>query len=511
MANLEIDLKSIFNNVNLNEFIDAIHHDRVTHEDTTRILLKQYLPSAFNGKLTMVDGVTNDELIETQPLLYLLQSIANNEDNPKERERAAIIYKNQYGDDSRFELNYAYFNSPLPILTHLLIATKAWSKALGHDKEKVSYDSEMMGTLLGNISYKSGAIISNEHYVRLKKANSKLDTKGKQQANGHFVFSDKVFGLGCRVDLAEWLDRIYIPSRRIQQHQLMALFEEKLKLTSEKLEHFFDSDKKCVAFVIGSIASGKTTYGDTVLGFKENTGDSVTLSADSLKGLMHTLDFLKPASDYQYNNSDFHFESCALSKLILPKKDEFKNLLVTGAYIDDRFQDALGWYKDRNILVIEIATSTPLQAAKQAFHRDMHWQKQDNFNYVINSANSAQQNRQSRINAATAQGFHYKLICNAPTETRKPDFTLVLEINNKQSAIKNAQLLHELTDINAVCDEAEGARAFNTLSFPQPIGSVTASPAVMFGGGGPVSGNSFVSVNKASESPTANTLYSNRH
>lgn len=465
MNNLTQDLKNIFNNIVLKQFIDAIHHDRVTHADTTTALLKQSLPREFEGKPTVVDGKANIELIETHPLLYLLQSIANGEDNLIERERAAISYKKQYRDDNRFEFSYAYFNSPLPMLTHLLIAAQIWDKALGNNDKNVSYDSEMMGTLLGSISYKPGAKISSEHYQYLKQVKNNLDAEGKiQQDDGSFIFSNTVFGLGLKVDLAEWLDRMYIPSRRHQQHEVMTNFENKLKSTSKKLECFFNSDEKCVAFVIGPIASGKSTYGETVLGFQESTGETVILSADSLKGLMHTLDFLKPADKYQFNNSDLHFESCALSKLILPRKDEFKNLLITGAYIDDRFEQALGWYKGRNILVIEIAPLTPLQAAKQAFYRDSHWQKEDNFNYVINSANTAQQNRQARIDAATTQGFHYQLICNKPTQEKIPNFIPVVEINHKQIDVKDGILLQGLIAPEVVCSKERAASTFNELS-----------------------------------------------
>lgn len=434
-------LLTLFKNIeNLKTFVTYIEMDRLTNSNKTFEFLNELLEDYLGN--TKID----EKLAESDPLLFILLTIIvehnqNDVDSTCLRNKAADAYMAKYTDE-RFERNYFYSRSPIPILSHLLLITKIWENV---------YDDQMMGIYKGTVAYNENEIISKETVELIQKKESEIN-KGwpypfsgalEKQHNGTYKVikwcSTPVMDKG----IDDRLDRLFTAARRIKHKEVIEDYKHALHVTSQTLHNQFPNPDQGAFVIIGPYGSGKTTYLTKNFGVVEDKSLLVSLSADTLNNRMRS-------REDRASRSDFHFEAAILRDAI--DNSKVKILFATGAYVDSfRFDQMLDkTYLDRNIHIIEIAPERSEHAVLRLCRREKITETTGTtFAQSLKTANTAQNSRMSRINKIkdhkTKYNVEYKLICNKQTETGAPNFVEVCTVKNGKLEIQNQELYTSLT------------------------------------------------------------------
>lgn len=452
---VKTELEKLFKAEQRQALIDALIHDRIFQTNKTVELLNDLLIDYIDDSNYVKGSKVNKLLITSNPMLYMLLATVVENGNDDEtlslRDEAANAYKKLF-EDSRFEKHYFYSKGPIPLLSHWLIYSKLWKGA-----NKDAYSEQMMGIYKGTVAFDTDDVVSQEMLNQIKAQEAKgkqgwphpFETALELQKDGTYKVTKWASTAEMDDDIHARLDRLYVSARRNQHKSIMEQYGNALLKVSAELDGLMPTNNPFNALiVIGPYGSGKTTYTNSMFRLIEDKSLIVEFSVDALNDFM-----------VQFSNevglvtrSDYHFEAAILKDTI--NTAHFKNLFVTGAYVDNyRFNKTINQdYADRNIRIVEIAPEAPENAVVRLCQREKIPVTNDDSTFVdtLATANIAQNTREARIKKVCAHDsansrVEYELICNKQTETGKPDFVFVCSVKDGILTKQAPELYKQLT------------------------------------------------------------------
>lgn len=361
----------------INAAIAQIQNDHLEGTYQLRDFLKEKM-----GPLPAVD----EELIKKDAAYALLVLVLNQ--NPEEdhlREMAAKAYAEQYPEDEKFEKNYAWFNSPIPLLGHFLLLTNKWKSV--NPENKGFYDDRMFGFVAGTQVFDKGEKISPTQLAliaeREKRSAASITGKLKPTEDGY-----EVTGWCSTAPMAtdKFWSNLYIPSRWAALDSAVSGYFEKLQNSSDLLkERLGVADGTAMLLAVsGSYCSGKATC------IQKTYGEDITyFSVETLNDLIKTPD---------EERKDHHFEAVAVKNKFQHNLSKIQVVVIKAAAIDWRFGNMINnEYVSRDkIRFLEIASNN-FDVILQRLKQREPGASATRIQQVRRSFDDAQKNRKGRI------------------------------------------------------------------------------------------------------------------
>lgn len=389
------------------------------NRELSRIAINNIRSSRFNGDQAVVVEFlkstlgelpnVNEQFVEENPLLAMIALILKGD--PAEdylRDRAAVAYKKNYPDDTRFETNYAFLKHPTILLSHLLITAGAWECANPDNKEY--YDEQMAGLFQGTIAFDKGDQLSKEELALIQKREDPktpypISAKLLENPNGYEVKG--WCSTPSMVDTVSRVDDLYIDSRRAVQKQTISQFIDSLKDTSAILAECYHLpvDALHAICVIGPYGAGKSHFIESKFEGKKMT----IYSLDELNNKLKSPDS---------SPGDHHFEAMMLTRDLLTQLNNVPVLMYEGASIDQfRFNRMINRdFGSRHIIVEEVSPNNPEESVKNCMTREAGKGlilSDSRLGAIRTSAEDAQKFRKGRVESAENNSrIDYTLYCN---------------------------------------------------------------------------------------------------